>query len=193
MPENVATPLDAWETQEIHSAYEVVDRAAVEHVFTHKTVVQTVFPQRFYERRFRWTGSSSTATMPEVLSATDGHTHAVHGPTYVEEDWTYYLIDIGFRVPPKKPITIETRHALLDENKTFKPYLHVLARQALKLLTLSVTLPSNQFHQVRPTRRNAVSGHPYAVDDLDFRTEDRTAILTVENPEVGDQYGISWL
>lgn len=192
MPESLATA-DVWEWLEIRSGYRIGDRTAIEHTHTHTTVARPTHTQRFFERRFQWTGSSDTATRPEILSSSDGHDHVMHGPTYTEDDWTYYLVDLGHRVPAGQTETITTQQTFLDEKRTFKPYFRLLVRQPLQRLELTVDLPDNLAVRLRPTWTDGVSGNPYSVNSLNFHTDGSHAVLEVPNPQLGTEYGIAWL
>lgn len=192
-PESVASPPNAWETLEILSEYEIRDTANVEHVHTHRVKAKANLAQRFYERRFNWTGSGKSYDPPVVRSETDGVKHKLHGPTYVEDDWTFYLIDLGRRQPVNKVVEVVTDQRFFDENRTFKPYFRLRARNGLLRLELKVSLPPNLFKNVRPTLHDSVRGHPYDPSHLQFDVDSTTATLLVVDPEIDREYGISWL
>ncbi len=66
-----------FELLEVESTYEVVDD--VMHRYTRRDVARLRYDARFYERRYRWTGSPTRVIEPEVLSSSGAVRHKLHG------------------------------------------------------------------------------------------------------------------
>lgn len=181
---------------EVEALYQVVDPACIEHVYTRRDRVSPQHPARFYERRYRWTGTETRTSVPKLSSSTDGIPHKVHGPLVRDDDDIAYIVDLGARVARGRKIWIETRQVLLDEGRTFRPYLRHRVSQETQRLRLAVTLPDNLANSMRPFYAD---GSAKARLDLPRRVKtayleaQNTFILEVSKPRIGYIYGIEWL
>jgi len=192
-PGLLASTTKQWETLEIHSSYAIEDAAAVKHVHRHRARIRSLISGRFFERRYGWTGSGASQPEPRIVSEQGGPTHKLHGPTYREDDWVYYLVDLGRRMAVDEETWVTTEQDLIDEAQTFKPYFRLQPQSQLEQLSLQVTLPESLFVNVRPTKTDVVADTPLSTAGLDFETIDTTARLLITRPVLGIEYGISWL
>lgn len=193
--ESVPTSNRPFDLLEVESTYEVVDD--VKHTYTRRDVARLVYDARFYERRYRWTGSQTQAIEPEVLSSSGNVHHKIHGPVLREGDDAVFLVDLGQTLAAKRKVEITTRHVLLDEGGTFQPYLRQRVSSAIGSLTLRVKVPPSTFVNVNPfmMHANTLARHatPKKLEVVENDSATGTFAVRIEEPRIGYAYGIEWL
>ncbi|WP_459975243.1 hypothetical protein [Nocardioides pyridinolyticus] len=184
-----------FELLEVESTYEVVDD--VMHRYTRRDVARLRYDARFYERRYRWTGSPTRVIEPEVLSSSGAVRHKLHGPVLREGDDALFLVDLGQTLAANRKVEISTRNQLLDEGGTFQPYLRHRISASTGALTLRIRIPPETFVNVSPFVMNANTSARHSIPKkLEIIEEEKSSgafAFRIEKPRVGYVYGIEWL
>ena len=183
-----------FELLEVESTYRVVD--SVKHEYVRRDLARLRYDARFYERRFRWTGTTDHLIAPEVLSETDAGRHRLHGPVVRENDDAVFIIDLGQTIAARRKVEIITKHNLLDEHGTFQPYLRHRVSSETANLTLRVILPPESLASAKPFVLSAASMARHDVPKSIRVSEESdlgTYSIEVTRPRVGYVYGIEWL
>lgn len=184
-----------FECCQITHHYEVLDDASTTHRAEDTYWLRARSWFRFFEHRYRWTGSG-VERPPRVLpSSDDVHSayYRIHGPLIRDGENRIFLIDMARDVAPDEDVTVRFEQDLIDHHETFEPRLRKTIRTPIDKLILQVLLPPALRANVRATVRDLVTEAPAAApvalapegDEGVFRYE-------IDSPVVGQRYAIEW-
>lgn len=182
--------------EEVYIKHRVQDVSSIRHTWTRRDTVVLQSDGRFYERRFVWTGTSTTENHEIQFGSQE---HKVHGPVVREALDTIVLVDLGQTWSTGSTMSIETSHSLLDEGRTFEPrVMHRVTSETGKL-TIEVNLPEPLWENVHGFAKVAATNSSIALpidhsvsedleQDLQFMYR-----LHIPSPRMGHIYGVGWL
>ena len=164
--------------------------------FHQTTCFEVLKSTRFFERRFRWTGSG-VIDPPRVTGTINGVPTEMHrhGPIYQNRTFSAYLVDLGAFLEPGTDVSITTVGRFVDETGTFEPVLAIDVRPGIDRVEMGVTfrtppteLKAHFFHDDGRNR-----DHPQELA-LEVRQEESTSevhSVKLEAPSPG-RYEIRW-
>jgi hypothetical protein len=176
--------------------YKVIDAGSVKHENEFQCLFRAVQQTRFYERRYRWTGSGPEHN-PKILSGIrpDGTPiHRRHGNVIHAGEARIYLVDLGRDLAIGEEETIHTREKFIDSVGQFLPFSSYAVRKPLNRLEMRVSLPPELAKNVRFETHDLISNR--ATQPPTPLTRDLELgyfIYKIDSPAVGRNYSIHWL
>ncbi len=200
MPAEATTALrpsePPFDSLEILHRYEVLDDAATTHRALDVYHICALRRFRFFEHRYRWTGSGIEREPRVLPSDDDEHSsdYRLHGPLLRTGANRLFLVDLARDVTPGELVTVAFEQDLIDHHETFEPRLRKTVRSTMEKLILEVSLPPALRVNVRAVVyelvTDQVSSPPVALSPVP--TDSGTFQYSVASPLVGSQYAIEW-
>jgi hypothetical protein len=180
----------------IHHCYTVLDGASTSFHVTDTMRFRARTRLRFYERRYRWTGSGVERS-PEMIVNDDDPTselHRVHGPVVRSDEDRIFLIDLGRDLARGEVATVTYRQALIDRHGMCQPFHRKAVRHPLDQLVLEVVLPPELQSNVRWVVTSLLTDEPVQPSQpvMANPSDPNSFRVAIEHPEVGHRFGIHW-